>query len=86
MKIFLLCMANETTVEIVRGYTTEVMARKAMAGHPSSGTLQWGIVELEMLTAEELKEAEKLVEMTDAHVEDDGTLGEPLAADAGGAS
>lgn len=56
MKIYLLCMANETTVEIVRGYATEAMALKAMAGHPSSGTLQWGIVELEMITAGELQQ------------------------------
>lgn len=72
MKIFLLCMSNETTVEIYRGYTTEAMARKAMAGHPSSGTLQWGIVELEMLTAGELKEAKNLVEALDTHVQDAG--------------
>jgi hypothetical protein len=70
MKVFFLCMANESTVEIVRGYTSEQMARRAMKGHPSSDTVKWGVLPLVMLTADELAEAEKVVEMSDAHVED----------------
>jgi hypothetical protein len=79
-------MANETTVEIIRGYTNEGLARRAMKGNPSSDTVKWGIVPMVMLTAEELKEAEKLVEMSDGHLEDDGAEGGEKVPDAGGAS
>ena len=82
MKIYLLCMANETTVEIVRGYTNEGLARRAMKGNPSSDTVKWGIVPMVMLTAEELAEAEKVVEMSDGHLEED----EGPAGETGGAA
>lgn len=86
MKVHVVCMANENVVEIQRIYTKESMAQAAIARNPSSDTLKWGYVTLELVTAEELEDMRRLIEMTDAHVEDDGTLGEETAVAAGGAA
>lgn len=85
MKVHVVCMANENVVEIQRIYTKESMAQAAIARNPSSDTLKWGYVTLELVTAEELEDMKRLVEMTDAHVEDDGKLGEEAVAEGGAA-